>query len=110
MTHPVVLATIPGQTDNERLLVLLSVDEASLMLCSQTWADGVGWFTQGSVRVDSQQLGQLRAALGRGSSKVATTLEALAPTAGRGPVARRTGANGPAILAFPAQHVRAESA
>jgi hypothetical protein len=108
MTPTIVLATIPGRSDNERLLVLFSVADAALTLCSQTWADGVGWFTQGSVRIDSEQLGQLRAALGRGSSRIGTLPDT--HFASRDRTDRRSGDCVPAILTFPPQHARAESA
>ena len=36
-------------------------------LHEQSWTDGIGWFTQSRVRVDSTQLPFIRQALGDGS-------------------------------------------
>lgn len=72
-SHPeTTLATLPSDRDNERLLVVLcqESDQGSyLELRQQSWGEGVGWFTQSSVRVEPEQVAQLRGALGSGKAK-----------------------------------------
>jgi hypothetical protein len=68
MTGPaeVVLAEIPDQIDDHRLILVHRHDQSGswLELRQQTWGEGIGWFTQNSVRLLPDQVGQLRAALG----------------------------------------------
>ena len=75
MTHaePVLLAEIPGTDDDSRLAVFLTNrDGDSVMsLCQQSWAEGIGWFSQSSVEIDPSQLTMLRQALGQGNAKPA---------------------------------------
>ncbi len=66
----VVVATIPGAHDDQRLEVALcqSPGQANyLELRQQTWGDGIGWFTQSRVQLEPHQVADLRAVLGSGS-------------------------------------------
>jgi hypothetical protein len=69
-TEPVLIAALPGKSDNDRLALFLNPGSASgtLALCQQSWADGIGWFTQSKVDVDASQVGSLRQALGQGGT------------------------------------------
>ena len=60
------LATIDGQVVNERLQVVLCTGDASsrVELRQQSWGDGIGWFTQSSISLQSDQVGQLKSVLG----------------------------------------------
>ena len=48
-----------------------------MTLCQQSWADGIGWFSQSSVEIDPSQLPMLRQALGLGQAKPATFRQAV---------------------------------
>ncbi len=64
MQSDVVLATIPGGSDQDRLQVVLSHDldgRSTISLRQQSWGGGVGWFTQASLDLTPDQLRQLRA-------------------------------------------------
>jgi len=68
------LAMLPGLSDDERLLVVLCqlAEGGSLLeLRQQSRGEGVGWFTQSSVRIEPEQVALLRNALGSKSSKSA---------------------------------------
>jgi len=65
-----ILTTIPA-TEVSRLVVVLVQQGSSshLELRQQSWGgDGVEWFTQNSIQIESDQVAQLRATLGTGSS------------------------------------------
>lgn len=65
--HEWVLANLPGASGNDRLVVVLLREFGAgnrLELRQQTWADGLGWFTQSSLPISAEQLTGLRAALG----------------------------------------------
>ena len=67
MNTEVLLASIPGASDEERLLVVHTRGaggQSVILLRQQTWGEGVGWFDQSSVSIEPEQLGQLRLALG----------------------------------------------
>jgi len=75
MYTPGVLATIPGSTDDERLLLVLHrypERGVRLELCQQTWGEGIGWFTQKNIELSPQQASALRSALGSGPPAVRT--------------------------------------
>ena len=66
-TAETVLTAIPAASDDERLLVVLRQDDATgsqIELRQQSWAEGIGWFTQSSIRLEPAQLANLRGALG----------------------------------------------
>ena len=64
--NEIVLNVISGSCSNERLVVVhrQSAGESRLELRQQTWGEGIGWFTQNSVPLETHQLSQLRATLG----------------------------------------------
>ena len=70
-SHPteVILAEIPGSSENERLAVVHRHDASGsrIELRQQSWGEGIGWFTQTSLPLAPEQLAELRAALGGAS-------------------------------------------
>jgi len=70
LAHDVVLSTIAGTTDKERLLVVLCKrsGESRLELRQQSFGDGIGWFTQSTVALEPSQVAELRTALGTGGN------------------------------------------
>jgi hypothetical protein len=67
----IILATIPGAREDEQLEVALCQipgEGSKLELRQQTWGEGIGWYTQSRVRLDPQQVGELRGVLGFGAS------------------------------------------
>lgn len=73
-----LLATLPGSNERERVLVIhIHGSEPSRMeLRQQSYGEGVGWFTQSSVELEPQQVGQLRLVFGAAPSKVRGTAAA----------------------------------
>jgi len=72
MTTPeIILSTIDGSSDQDRLLlVLCSKPEGShVELRQQSFGDGIGWFTQSTIRLEANQVAELRSALGTGNSQ-----------------------------------------
>lgn len=71
LAHDVVLSTIAGATDKERLLVVLCTrsGESRLELRQQSFGDGIGWFTQSTVALEPNQVAELRTALGTGGNR-----------------------------------------
>lgn len=71
LTHEVVLSSIAGATDKERLLVVLCnrSGESRLELRQQSFGDGIGWFTQSTVALEPGQVAELRTALGTGGNR-----------------------------------------
>jgi len=68
----VILSTISGTTDKERLLIVLcqrAGDASRLEMRQQSFADGIGWFTQSTIRLEPNQVAELRAALGTGGQR-----------------------------------------
>jgi hypothetical protein len=71
-TCEIILATLLGVGDDERLEIALCQvpgEGSQLELRQQTWGEGIGWFTQGRVRLDPQQVGELRAVLGTAGAR-----------------------------------------
>lgn len=66
MVSRTTLATLPGHAPHQRLRVGLVQGRdgrLSLELCEQDHAEGIGWFDQRTLRLDPQQLRQLKAVL-----------------------------------------------
>ena len=62
-----LLTTIPGADDDERLELVLCISadgENRLELRQQSWGEGVGWYTQGTIELSPHQVADLRNALG----------------------------------------------
>jgi hypothetical protein len=68
MPSEVVLSTIAGSTEGDRLLlVLLNTAEGShVELRQQSYGEGIGWFNQATIRLEASQVAELRNALGTG--------------------------------------------
>ena len=67
----VVLSTISGTTEHDRLLVVLcnrAGEPSRLEMRQQSFADGIGWFTQSTITLEPSQVAELRTALGTGNS------------------------------------------
>lgn len=89
-SQEVVLAHLQGDSQHERVEVVLFIDASGSCVClrQQSWAAGIGWFTQSSVTMSPQQVKHLQRALGRTpsaqqkrfSSPRATCRELEAPT------------------------------
>lgn len=78
----VVLAVLEAALETERALLVhrrLADGSSWMELRQQSWGDGVGWFTQSSVKLERGQVSQLRSALG--------------PAKGVPPKSRAAGAN-----------------
>lgn len=60
------LTVLPGATDQERILVVLShtASGSVIELQQQSWGEGVGWFTQSTLPLQPCQAAALRQALG----------------------------------------------
>lgn len=67
----VVLSTIAGTTEKERLLVVLCQHsgESRLEMRQQSFAEGIGWFTQSTIALEPSQVAELRTALGTGGNQ-----------------------------------------
>ena len=66
-SQEVLLNTIPGGSENDRLAVILchtNQHGSMIELHQQSWGEGVGWFTQSKVVLDSGQVAQLSSVLG----------------------------------------------
>ncbi len=67
-----ILAELPGNSDVERVLLVHKVHgphrQTELELRQQSWAPGIGWFTQSSVHLTPQQMGALRMTMGQAST------------------------------------------
>jgi hypothetical protein len=73
----IILATVPGARDDEQLEIALCQipgEGSQLELRQQTWAEGIGWFTQSRVRLDPQQVSELRGVLGTTVNRPRRTL------------------------------------
>ena len=78
MTHPVetILTSLPATVENERILVVLvqNPGEGShVEMRQQSFGEGIGWFTQSTIRMEPGQVAALKSALGRTSTGPATT-------------------------------------
>lgn len=73
----IVLSTLPGTSDRERMQVVLIQSPATgsaVELRQQTFGDGVGWFTQSSVSMEPHQVAELRSVLGTSGAAASSTL------------------------------------
>ena len=68
----IVLSTLSGTTDKERLLIVLCNrlgEPSRLELRQQSFGDGIGWFTQSTIALEPSQVAELRTALGTGGNR-----------------------------------------
>lgn len=66
MVARTILATLDGSAPYQRVQVALVQrrdGRLAIDLCEQHYADGIGWFDQRSLALDSRQLGQLAGVL-----------------------------------------------
>ena len=75
------LAVLPGDSDDpsdqQRVILVHCQDKSGrsqIELRQQFWGEGVGWFTQSTVSLEPNQIGQLRSALG-GQPQIRATLQ-----------------------------------
>lgn len=78
MTHAIetTLTSLPAAVENERILVVLvqSAGEGShVEMRQQSFGEGIGWFTQSTIRLEPGQVAALKSALGRASAGPATS-------------------------------------
>jgi hypothetical protein len=67
MDSTCVLATLGSDCADERIQVVLERrgEGASIVsLVQQSWSESLGWYTQQAMELTTEQVGQLRAALG----------------------------------------------
>ena len=67
MHQETIVGTLPGQTEDDRVVIVLcqhGIGANSLELRQQSWGEGVGWFTQSSVEMSPRQVADLRNVLG----------------------------------------------
>jgi hypothetical protein len=73
MIHPVetTLTSLPAAIENERILVVLVQvpgEGSHVEMRQQSFGEGIGWFTQSTVRLEPGQVAALKSALGRSST------------------------------------------
>ena len=78
MTHPVEasLTSLPAAVENERILVVLVQhpgEGSHVEMRQQSFGEGIGWFTQSTIRMEPGQVAALKSALGRTSTGPAAT-------------------------------------
>jgi hypothetical protein len=102
-TSRAILAVIDGSDKHERLL-LTAASNGSLALIQESWADGVGWYSQKTLTIKPEQAAQLRNVLGwaGAAAKQATAKPLAKPKA-------TVRMSAPKILSFTAA-IQAESA
>ena len=62
-----LLATLPGSSPGDRLLVVLvhtKAGKSQIVLRQQSWAEGIGWYDQKSLDLEPEQFRQLRRSFG----------------------------------------------
>ncbi|MEE3372562.1 MAG: hypothetical protein VX346_24710 [Planctomycetota bacterium] len=72
MHQETIIGTLPGQTEDDRVVIVLSqqvMGPNTLELRQQSWGEGVGWFTQSSVEMSPRQVADLRNFLGVSQTK-----------------------------------------
>lgn len=91
----VVLAHLEGDSPDQRveLALLTNAEGSNVVLRQQSWAAGLGWFTQTSIVLSPSQVTQLQSALGRKQH----ALTGLVPAHG----AVETQSQDPVIIPFP---------
>ncbi len=71
MNSKIVLTNLPSKHDDERIQVLLAREacgKTTISLVQQSWAKGVGWYTQNALDLSSDQVRYLRGVLGSGAT------------------------------------------
>jgi len=73
----IVLSTLPGTSERERMVVVLIQAPGTgsfVELRQQSFGDGIGWFTQSSVSMEPHQVAELRSVLGTSGASTASSL------------------------------------
>jgi hypothetical protein len=78
MTQPIetTLTSLPATAENERILVVLvqiTGEGSHVEMRQQSFGEGIGWFTQSTLRMEPGQVAALKSALGRASSGPASS-------------------------------------
>jgi hypothetical protein len=61
----VLLATVPGDQENERVVVvLIESSDKPIAIRTETFSPAVGWFPQSELRVTRRELAGLKSVLG----------------------------------------------
>lgn len=65
LSHEALISHLPGDTENERLEVVLQVGagDPRLLLKQQTFGPGIGWYTQSAIALTLNQLRGLQQSL-----------------------------------------------
>jgi len=78
MTHRVetTLTSLPAAVENERILVVfvqIPAEGSHIEMRQQSFGEGIGWFTQSTIRMEPGQVAALKSALGRTSTGTAVS-------------------------------------
>ena len=71
MNSNLVLTNLPSDHDDEQIQVVLAREacgKTTISLVQQSWAEGIGWYTQNALDLSSDQVGLLRGVLGSGAA------------------------------------------
>lgn len=93
-----ILAVLPGESDKDRLVVALRLEQdgSGVTLRHESYGEGIGWFTQSRLDLLPDQIGQLRNLLGKAGGRTR-------PASWFGPNAHDSGEDA-ATIPFPALH------
>ena len=69
MPAETLLASLPSEDDRTQVVLCQHDGRSHVELRQQSFGEGVGWFTQNTVRLDPAQIAGLRGALGVGSRR-----------------------------------------
>lgn len=67
-----ILATLPGENPTEQVVVVLLTtpgQPSRVSLRQQSWGEGIGWYTQTTIDLGTDQVAGIRAALGKSGAK-----------------------------------------
>ena len=62
-----IISTLPASSQHDRVLVVMvcaTGEPSRLELRQQSFSEGIGWFTQSSVQLETNQVADLKNALG----------------------------------------------
>jgi hypothetical protein len=67
-----ILATLPGENPTEQVVVVLLTTPGQatrVSLRQQSWGEGIGWYTQTTINLGTDQVAGLRTALGKSGAR-----------------------------------------
>src|SRR3954469_1720407 len=78
MIRPVetTLTSLPASVENERILVVLVQlpgEGSHVEMRQQSFGEGIGWFTQSTIRLEPGQVAELKNSLGRTSTRTSSS-------------------------------------